>query len=64
ALDVSLKEDGLFKDGIMPDEPTKNTIALGRESLKITAEFQPSQLFDNSFAQAAAKELDAKGWKP
>ncbi|MDP2726477.1 MAG: ABC transporter substrate-binding protein [Dehalococcoidia bacterium] len=63
-LELYLSQGALFKDGIMPPDIAKNTIDFNREVLKIKDQFQPNQFFDESFAQAAAKELDAKGWKP
>ncbi|MDP2726153.1 MAG: ABC transporter substrate-binding protein [Dehalococcoidia bacterium] len=62
--DTATKEQIMFKDAIAPDQIMKDTIAFDREALKIKAEFQPTQLYDYSFIQAAIKELDAKGWKP
>ncbi|MDP2727594.1 MAG: hypothetical protein Q8P59_08615, partial [Dehalococcoidia bacterium] len=61
---IAVKEQTWYKDTIPPDQVMKDTINFNRELMKMTAEFQPSQLFDLSFAQAAVKELDAKGWKP
>ncbi|MDP2726394.1 MAG: hypothetical protein Q8P59_02520, partial [Dehalococcoidia bacterium] len=62
--DYILGKGILWKDGLMSDEALKTTIAFSREALKITAEFQADQLFDTSFAKAAAQEMDSKGWKP
>jgi hypothetical protein len=61
---LSLVRPWLARDGLVGPAERQVVVTTAREAFQIEEELDPEQIFDFGPLEAAARAVDASGWKP